>query len=311
MRYLVVGDPHCKPDNLYKMSKLFNTVEARGLPTVWLGDLLDTKDIVRAQCLNSYINYFRYSSLQHIILIGNHDWSTADCNQHSLEALKDLKNVTVVDRPYFEGKTLFVPYFSSHEAFKAAIKPYELPVYLFMHQGVTGCDYGNGFIAENELEIEALVGFDKVISGHFHRYQEKANLVYLGTPFSHSYGESNQDKFLGIFNDEDGSLELIKTDFPRHITHELDLNITDNLIIDEFDHVRVILKGTREQLASFNKSKYPGLKFIEDCQQQIVRSSLKETETPESLLSKWFSDIKKETNPDILNLGLDILKEVK
>jgi len=308
--YLIIGDPHCKPDNLYKIEKLFNLVEAKGLTNVWLGDLLDTKDIIRAQCLNAYIHYFRNSNLKHIILVGNHDYTSSECTQHALEALKALNNVTVVDRPYFEGKTLFVPYFARIEDFRASIAPYELPKYLFMHQGVNGCDYGNGFIAENDMDISEVKRFDKVISGHFHTYQVKDNLTYLGTPFSHSFGESNQQKYLGIFYDSDGSLELIKTDFPKHMTVEFHLGHEVLDPIDFYDHNRVLLIGSREQVAEFDRSKYPGIKFIECPRVGPSKSIIRETQSPEDMYTNWFKEIKKETSEELYQLGLDILKDV-
>lgn len=305
-KYLVVGDPHCQPDNLDKIKKLFSLVESYGLPTIWLGDLLHTKDIVRAQCLNAYMTYFTNTQLKHIILIGNHDWTSKDCKEHALEPLKALYDITIVDRPFQEGKTLFLPYSSSIEAFRASLSDAK---YLFMHQGVTGCDYGNGFIAENELPIEDLAAYEKVISGHFHRYQVKDNLTYLGTPFSHTFGESNQIKYLGIFDDSDGSLELIETDFPKHITEEYHIGLENHLNLDEENYNRVLLIGNREEVEEFDKAKYPGVKFI-DCPRGIYsKSILQETQTPMDLYTKWFKEVKKESNQELFLLGARILQD--
>lgn len=311
-KFTVIGDPHCKPENLDKIKRLFTIVESEGLPAIWMGDLLDTKDIVRAQCLNAYLTYFKSSKLEHIILTGNHDYTTADCKEHALEALKGLKNVTVVDKPHFEGKSLFLPYFSNTEAFRASIHPYDLAQFLFMHQGINGCDYGNGFVAENELDIQVLSKFDRVISGHFHRYQIKDNLTYIGTPFSHSFGESNQIKYLGIFDDSNGSLELIETDFPKHITEEYHIFLGDenHLKLDSNNYNRVLLIGSREEIANFDKSKFPGVKFIDSPTLLPSQVTIKETQTPEAMFTNWFKHVKKETNDDLYQTGLRILKDV-
>lgn len=309
--YTLIGDLHATKGNKDKVQKLLNLVESIGKKTVFLGDQLDKRGYVEIECLNLLFNYFKNSKLEHIVLVGNHCLASLNGSDHSMETLKQLKNVTVVDKPYFEGKSLFIPYYHNTEDFKKAIEPYNLAHYLFMHQGVSGCDYGNGFIAENELDIKELKKFHRVISGHFHKFQQVDNLTYLGTPFSHNFGESNQDKYIGIFNYSNGELELIKTDFPRHITFELDLNIDNILNLDYYDHNRVILKGTREQIQAFDKSKYPEFKFIDEYTMDSTNLKLKETQTPEEIFVKWFKDIKKETNDEILKLGLDLIKENK
>lgn len=314
MKYTIVGDLHAKPDNLDKVIKLFNKIESLGNPVIMLGDTLDTKEIIRGKCLNLIYTSLRNSKLNWIFIIGNHCWFSSECKEHSLEPLKALNNVTIVDRAYFEGKSLFVPYFARIEDFRASISPYTLPKYLFMHQGVNGCDYGNGFIAENDMDISEIKQFDRVISGHFHAYQSKDNLTYIGTPFSHSFGESNQQKYIGIFDDEDGSLELLKTDFPKHMTIEFHLSDDGNHIldpIDYYDHNRVLLMGSREQIASFDRSKYSGVKFIECPRVGPTKSIIRETQSPDDMYTRWFKEIKKETNDEIYKLGMDILKDVR
>jgi DNA repair exonuclease SbcCD nuclease subunit len=312
-KYLIVGDPHARPDNLHKIHKLFQLVESKELPVIWLGDLLDTKDIVRAQCLNAYINYFNNSKLNHIVLVGNHDLLTADSREHSLQALKLLKNVTVVDRAISMDKMLFLPYYRNPEDFRQAISQYKEANYLFMHQDIKNMDYGNGYISTEGNTLEDLKGFKLVISGHYHCYQDKENLIYLGTPFSHNFGESNQEKFLGVFNEEDGKFCTIPIDeFPRHVTFNIDVSDPPQILMyNDIDHIRVILKGTREQLDKFNKSVYSEFKIIEECVAETHKSVLKETESPESTFSKWFKEIKKCTDNEIHELGLSIIKDIK
>lgn len=310
-KYLVIGDPHARPDNLHKIKQLFQQVESQGLPTIWLGDLLDTKDIVRAQCLNAYINYFKNSSLQHIILVGNHDKLNVDTNEHSLEALKLLNNVTVVDAPLVVDQTLFVPYYRNPDEFRAVISQYKDVTYLFMHQDIKEMDYGNGYISTEGNTLEDLKQFKQVISGHYHSYQNKYNLIYLGTPFSHSFGESNQNKYLGIFDDSNGLLELITTDFPKHMTVNLDLNNPHFFETKPIDHVRLIIKGSREQLDKFDKKQYTKFKIIEECVCETHKSTLKETQSPETIYSIWYKEVENGTDEAILNLGLEVLKSVK
>jgi len=311
-KYTIIGDIHATESNKHKVEKLFGIIESLGRPTIFLGDQLDKRGYIEINCLNQFYNYFSQSKLQHTLIVGNHCLSTQDSNgQHSMEVFKALKSITVVDKPLRRGKLLFVPFQRSLGDFRRILGDYMMADYLFFHQAVNNFDYGTGLIAEHELDLNALKWFKHAISGHFHKYQTKENFTYLGSPFSHTFGESNQNKYLGIFDDETGEMELIKTDFPKHVTTVLDLNVNINLQVDYYDYNRVILKGTREQIAAFDKTKYPEFKFIEECILDIDILALKETETPESLFQKWFTDIKKENNPDILQLGLRLLKDVK
>jgi len=307
-RFVLIGDPHAKPDNLHKIRKLCDIVENYNLPAVWLGDLLDTKDIVRAQCLNTYYKYFSTSKLKHIILVGNHDYTTGECSEHALETLKALPNVKVVDEPYMEGTTLFLPYYRDNNKLRNQLVKADVVI---CHMDIKSFDYGNGFISEEGIHPEELKDYKLIISGHYHKYQQKNNITYLGTPFSHNFGESNQDKYLGIFNDEDTSFSTISTDFPKHRTIELDLSNNHEFDINNVDHFRLIIKGNREQIETFDYSKYPGFKIVPEYVPEVYITDLKQTQTPEDMFSTWFTDIKKETDKELFNLGLYILKESK
>ncbi len=313
-KYLVVGDPHCRPDNLNKINKLFHMVESKELPVIWLGDMLDTKDIVRAQCLNAYINYFKNSKLNHIVLVGNHDQLSAHTQDHALEALKLLNNVTVVDQPLQIEQILFVPYYRSPEDFRSVLgsfRPLKQGRYLFMHQDIISMDYGNGYISQEGNTLEDLKGFKLVISGHYHSYQDKENLIYLGVPFSHNFGDTQQDKYLGVFDSESGKFQTIPTDFPKHVTITLDLAQPHQFEVNEQDHVRVILKGTREQLDDFNMDSLSKFKVVQECISNVVKSGLKETDSPEEIYSKWYKEVSKGEDAELFNLGLEVLKTVK
>lgn len=305
---LIVGDPHAKKSNLDKINRLLSTVESYGLPTVFMGDLLDTKDIISGQCLNVYLDYFKSSKLQHNILVGNHDYFSKECDRHSLEALKLLPNVHVIDQPYFDGKSLFLPYYHDINEFRQIISHYELPPYLFCHLDVIGMDYGNGFISESGATLEDLKQFDKVISGHYHKYASKENLTYIGSPFSHDFAESNQIKYLGIFDDSNGQLELIETDFPKHVTVELDLSKGSNLEVNPNNYNRVILTGTIDEIKAFDKSVYPSVRFIEKTIENLESGNINEALSPIDIYKEWYFNVKKNTDEQRFIRGLDLIK---
>ena len=250
--YTVIGDPHAKPNNLNILEELFDKVEALGNRTIWLGDLLDTKEVIRGKCLNAWFNYLKNSPLQHTILVGNHDWFNLECREHSLEVLKTLPNVNIVDSPqHTPGALGFLPYIHEEKELKKQIKLMQKDSVkiIFGHLELKGFDFGNGYICEEGLTERSFKDFQLIISGHFHKHQKKKNVVYLGTPFSHSFGESNQDKYIGILKSkEELTLELVPTNLPRHITYTVDVleELPTNLKFGSRNFYRIILTGPRD-----------------------------------------------------------------
>src|SRR5690242_16327259 len=207
--YTIVGDPHITHKSLERSKKLFEIVEELGKPVIWLGDMLDTKEVIRGKCQNFLFDYFLRSKLGHTVLVGNHDYFNLDCKEHSLQALSIFPNVVVVDKPIQFDNSLFIPYIHDPLKLDAALKPFEnKELNLFGHLEVRDFDYGNGQICTSGTSLERLKGFKRVISGHFHKYQEMGNLVYLGTPMSHSFGESNQIKYIAEFDTYSNILKL-------------------------------------------------------------------------------------------------------
>lgn len=333
----VVGDLHAKPDNLDKVAAVFKTVESLGRTTIWLGDMLHTKELVRGRCLNFLIEQFSKSKLKHFVIVGNHDWFNHECKEHSLEPLKLIPNVVVVDVPYqyqlTKGTTSkrndpsekwigLLPYYHDKILFREAfddLKKQKNKI-VFIHQGVTGFDYGNGFIAENEIPPAWLKDVPLVVSGHFHKYQVKDNLCFLGTPFSQDFGESNQTKYIAemnfeLKNNELGwASQLIESELPRHITLTLDCD--DNEIQNEQqyrsdDYVRVILTGSEEAVKQFDRSQFPNFKYLErpTLIDQSGKSVVSETDSNDVKFEKWGSQVK-GLRSDVLQLGLEFLRKV-
>lgn len=313
---LIVGDEHNTARNLERTNQLYDGVEALGRPVIHLGDTFHTKEKVSSKTQNLIYKKLKESKLNHIYLVGNHDWHSLECKEHSLEVLKELPNVEIVDSPRIisvDNKScLFMPYYHDLNAFKADLKKYGKDRdILFMHQGVTGFDYGNGFIAVDELDFAAVGGFKKVISGHFHKYQNKGNLVYLGTPHSNDFGESNQTKYIAILRDLE--LELMETGFPRHMTWEIPLPAVTPPYwggpeFKETDIHRIILCGTKENIDLFPKDKYPGVRFIDRPINFGGALQLGDKLSNEAKFQLWAKD---RIDNETANLGLEILTGVK
>lgn len=322
-KFCIVGDPHVTPKSLEKAKELFDEIEKIGLPTIILGDVFDTKEVLRGSCLNLVYNRLKASKLQFIILVGNHDLFRLDQPEHSLEVLKELPNVRIIDKIECHPKLpfIFFPYIHDKAVLKDKLLELSDPnLTVFGHFEVSGFDFGNGHLCEDGVVThDDFLGFKRVISGHFHKLQQTGNFTYLGTPFSHSFGEANQDKVLGIYTLDDNRLELVPTEFPRHLSEKIDMSkkgaakkLQDFLDGNENNLLRVQLYGSPEDVAKLDKSKFPDYTIKwEDKSESNVDSkiSLDESLDNKSQFQEWAIKIK-NLDQDTIKLGLSILESL-
>lgn len=313
----IVGDIHAKKSNLDKQDILFEMVEALDNEHVVLtGDLLDNKAIVRSECMNFLYDKFRTSKRQFHIVVGNHDQHNLNTLEHSLEPLKALPNVTIYDKTteFIIGALSFVaiPYIHSAEAFVKEVKKIRNPQHkiLLCHQGFTGFDYGNGYIAKEETDSSSVKDFGLVIIGHFHKYQQFKNGCYIGTPFSQSFGESNQTKYLGVLRKE-GVLDLVETSFPRHMTYEVDCDKEQNVAIEADNYNRIILTGSKDSIMAFDKSSLEGAKVLSRPTSEKVVNNVEISENLSNTkkFELWAENVG-QFDKSLIKLGVEVLKSV-
>lgn len=325
--FTIIGDPHLTHKSIDRVRKLTELVESKGNPAIWLGDMLDTKEIIRGKCQNFWIEYFSNSKLDHYVLVGNHDYFNLECEDHSLKFLENISNVTLVDRPMDFVNTPFymIPYIHDQKELKAAIKAGPKDSVLIGHLELKGFDYGNGHICEAGLTPRSFKQFKRVISGHFHKYQEKDNFVYLGSPFSHTFGESNQDKWIMTYDADTDEFELELTNPPMHFTKTVNcdelfehsgeemqhwLEFMDDL--EEKKHYwRYILTGKQENIDRFPVDRYKdsglNIKFLTRPSDSVLNDvNIKDTSSNEEQFTQWanLKGMKKET----IDLGLKIME---
>ncbi len=334
MKYTVIGDPHITPKNIDKANELFDLVESMNRPVIWLGDFLDTKEVIRGNCLNLLYNRLKSSKLRHIIIVGNHDWFNLECQDHSLEVLKELENVMIIDKPEWYQDMWFMPYMHDKAKIKDELKkiieydteefPKDPEPILIGHFDISSFDYGNGFLCEDGLDVKDFKDFHLVVSGHFHKYQQKQNVIYLGTPFSHSFGETDQKKFIGILDSETKELTVEESCFPQHRTvtieygdHNKISGIEHAKILTFEDHPndywRVILSGPQDRIKEMREcversAEGIDLKIIEkptDIDDNSI--VIEETMNNSTQFEKWATEIAK-IDPEIIKLGMEYLR---
>ena len=327
MKYLIVGDVQAKKENLGKVRQLLDIVEHQEHNVVWLGDLLDRRGHIEAEVLNLFYDYFSHSRHQHNVIVGNHDLLGVHSEVTALQPLKALENVAIIDEPHYlrgDGpisSILMVPYYRNPQKFLAAINDPSnepKPMTLICHQGVKEFTIGSGYTEDDAVAMEDLAQFDLVIAGHYHTPKGCGNITYLGSPFSHSFGESNEEKRIGILDTATNTLEYIRTDFPRHLTFERTLPLKEPIEVryygDEqtkttLDYYRFIISGNDKDLKTFRGEVapiFPVVKFIYKSlggEAAIIGENM----TNADKWIKWAKEIKK-LDQDTINVGLELLK---
>lgn len=267
MNRLLVGDLHLKPSNLEVANILFtgleNIIRERHIEDiVFLGDVYDTKAVIRSEAQNFLIKWLKspfFVSKKTHILVGNHDYENLNCIEHALEPLKLLSNVFVHDKSEQDGQCLFVPFMPNNESFLNAFNGIQTSnMILYCHQGFYGFDYGDGFLDDHSISLSDFLPFKAIIAGHYHKFQQKDNLLYLGTPFSHSFSEVNQSKYIGIQTDSNIEfIDVAKWGVPLHKRIQYDATNDEYIEKPEklhaWDFVDFIVKCEKEDLPKFDQ----------------------------------------------------------
>jgi DNA repair exonuclease SbcCD nuclease subunit len=238
---------------------------------------------------------------------GNHDYFNLDeCTDHSLEVFSHLPNVILIEKPTLIDGVWFVPYIHSKEELNKVLSEIPAGSVIVGHFEIKGFDYGNGFICPDGTPKHSFKKFKKVLSGHFHKYDEKGNIVFIGTPFSKNFGESNQDKFIGIYDVLENELELVKTSFPKHVTIEIDVSKKGEIPeLSDSDYNRVILKGSAAEIAEFQR--LDGIRYDEKPDEE---ESIKVAESENHLTQFEIWAKEQKLDDTLINQGLQILKGV-
>lgn len=223
---VLISDLHFTPSTLELASAALQMAldKARQLkiPLVIAGDTLDTKAVMRAECVNRILDLITHHVGLIFMLVGNHDLLNEKGEEHSLRFLKDY--VCVVQAPVHACQMWFFPYFNNIEAFKDALRKVPKKDIIIAHQGVQSAFLGHYSQDRTSLPTETFDGY-RVVSGHYHRAQdikcgETGLFSYIGTPYTISFAEAHDGPKGFKILYEDGTLELIPTNLRKHVILE-------------------------------------------------------------------------------------------
>ena len=155
-------------------------------------------------------------------ITGNHDLYYRDRRDlNSVEFASRFPGVTIVNEPMNVGNCAIVPWLVGDDYKK--IKKLKTK-YIFGHFELPHF-YMNAMIQmpeTNELHAEDMHKAEYVFSGHFHKRQQRQNVIYIGNCFPHNYSDAwDDDRGMMVLN-WDGEPEFIQwPDAPAYKTIKL------------------------------------------------------------------------------------------
>lgn len=187
-----------------------------------------------------------------IFIPGNHDIMNVnnDTIIETFAAFGDVykkKTSLTIEREEF----IFLPYTK---------KESEIPKgngeYLITHLSIADFNFNNYAIADEKIAFkrELFEDFKMVITGHFHKYQNKGNIYYIGSPVQVDRGEMGQTKGFGVLDTGTESVEFVEYDLaPKfvEITEE-EIQQIDKM---DFSNCHVVVR-INSKIKDFAKLRY-------------------------------------------------------
>lgn len=227
-----------------------------GVPLYILGDTLDTKAIMRAECVNALLNALSTPNPPIFTLVGNHELVNEKGTDHTLQFLAPY--MTVVDAPARLNSTnpqvYGIPYMSSPEAFAECLATIPEDAVLLIHQGVREADMGH-YVQDLSALPSQVFGSRLVISGHYHKRQTCGQVVFVGNPYTLGAAEADHGAKGYHILHQNKTLTFVPLNIRKHvvINHTVG-NPLPKVTTMPGDIVTVKLHGSKAQLAAVKKA---------------------------------------------------------
>jgi DNA repair exonuclease SbcCD nuclease subunit len=224
-----------------------DTAKAQGCETaIFLGDWHHNRSTTDVSTMNytvSNLEKLSQSFEKVYFILGNHDLFYKDKREiNSVEFMRLFPNIVPIRELYTEGDVTIMPWLIGDEwtTVKQLKSRYifghlELP-HFYMNAMVQMPDHG-------QLQTGHFQHQELVFTGHFHKRQQKGNVVYIGNAFPHNYADAGDDD-RGMMTLEWGGKPEYHTwpDQPIYRTYKLSQIIdTPDKLLREKMHCRVTI----------------------------------------------------------------------
>ena len=224
-----------------------DTAKAQGCETaIFLGDWHHNRSTTDVSTMNytvSNLEKLSQSFEKVYFILGNHDLFYKDKREiNSVEFMRLFPNIVPIRELFTEGDVTIMPWLIGDEwtTVKQLKSRYifghlELP-HFYMNAMVQMPDHG-------QLQTGHFQHQELVFTGHFHKRQQKGNVVYIGNAFPHNYADAGDDDRGMMIMDWGGKPEYHSwPDQPIYRTYKLSQIIdTPDKLLREKMHCRVTI----------------------------------------------------------------------
>lgn len=198
------------------------------------GDFFDRRKYINFLTLQRtyqmFIDRLAELNIKLHMFLGNHDVFYKNTNELNSPGLL-LSHIPEVDVYAYPtelfGKIAMVPWitednFVSCHGFMSQTKM----KICIGHFDIVGFSMYKGMPSIEGLNAADFKKFDLVISGHYHHKSQQGNIVYVGTPFQHTWQDYDDPRGFHILNLDDNSLEFIQNPFEifHHVRYDDKIN---------------------------------------------------------------------------------------
>jgi DNA repair exonuclease SbcCD nuclease subunit len=222
------------------------------------GDIFHNRSHISVETLfitKQFFDYFKDFNIY--ISAGNHDCFKKDTSDiNSISILDGWNNIKIIDKEPITIETnsskniTLVPWGVSLDNIpKSDIIFGHFEIDSFYMNSYKLCEHG--FSYKDLFKIAPTI-----ISGHFHkkdhRKYEKGQIVYLGSPYQHNFGDVKDERGIYIFNIETEDLEFIEnTISPKHYKVSMNENLSEDIIKNNFISLIVDDQADEDQIIEF------------------------------------------------------------
>lgn len=278
------------------------------------GDVFHNRSYISVETLSVAKQFFDYFKEFNVyISTGNHDCFKKDTSDiNSISILDGWNNIKVIESECVvlettHGKKIsLVPWgVSLQNVPKSDIVFGHFEIDSFYMNSYKICEHGLSY--KDLFEVAPLI-----ISGHFHkkdhRKYENGQIVYLGSPYQHNFGDVKDDRGIYILDTETNDFHFYENNIsPKHYKISINEDINEDIIKNNFISLVVDNQLDEEQIIEF-KGKISALN------PKIVKIHYNENDSKLELFNEnkelGTSDLMKSIEEYIENLNPENKKEV-
>lgn len=248
-----------KPLQLWRIEHLYQELQRiyqeKKCDAIWdLGDTTDDRTAIPVSVIDLMCDALEvFDGKWNLKLVGNHEQFLRDTRIHAGKMFRHFFHVVDTCETIKFGKVNILC-ISYHDDVNAIIDylrraPKTKPCVLIGHFQVAGCQMNSG-VAATGVPREMLEFVNVALLGHIHKPQSLGvgHIHYVGSPFQQNWGETGENKRVGILDISDDAIRLEWVPlqgFPRYL--EVSFQDFCRLVKEESeDRYRVVLHSLED-----------------------------------------------------------------